>query len=222
VLAGSRPEDVATGFPSANLMAVMGEGRRQTWGSDTTFTVVDRDRPGLFSSVAGVLALAGLEVLAAAAYSDDEGMATCQFVVEQRDEDPIDWSTIVATTERALDGRLALAARLARRAEVYGTWRRVRSAQPLRSEVRIDNDCSDAATVVDVHAPDAIGLLYRVTKALAEFGLDIRSAKVQTSAGQAIDSFYLQGRDGRKLTDRDLLAEVRLALEHALGSEEHR
>jgi [protein-PII] uridylyltransferase len=217
VIAGGRPEDVGRDFPGDDLRTLMAEGVRRVWGHETSFTVVAPDRPGLFSSVAGVLALAGLVVLDAAAYSDDDGMATCQFQVATPSHGPIEWAPIARMAERALDGRLALAARLDRRAQSQAVRRRHRSARPPRSEVRIDNELSDVATVVDVHAPDAVGLLYRVTRALAEFGLDIRSAKVQTVGDQAVDCFYLRDASGAKLDDPELLDEVRLALEHALG-----
>ena len=66
--------------------------------------------------------------------------------------------------------------------------------------------------MVEVHAPDQIGLLYRLTQVLRELQLDIRSAKVQTLGPLAVDSFYLTDTAGRKVTDADLVAELRLAL----------
>jgi [protein-PII] uridylyltransferase len=219
VLAGGAPGEPGR-FPSEDLVTLMGERTRRIFGQDRTLTVVAADRSGLFSTMAGVLALAGLEVLQASAFSDDEGMATCQFTVAPGPHDPIDWPAVVRCAEQALDGRLALTARLARRAEAYAGRRRPRAARPPRCEVGIDNELSDDATVVDVHAPDGVGLLYRVTRAVAELGLDIRSARVQTVGHQAVDCFYLRGRDGAKVTDPEVLAELRLALEHALGQEE--
>jgi [protein-PII] uridylyltransferase len=219
VLAGERASDAGSGFPSEDLRSLMVEGRRRLWGQGEIFTVIAPDRPGVFSSVAGALALAGLEVLGGAAYSDD-AMAACQFVVERPAHEPVDWSSVERLADRALAGRVALAARLARRAEVYAGHRRPRSARPPITDVRVDNDLSDVATVIEVHAPDEVGLLYRVTRALAELGLDIRSAKLQTFGDQAVDSFYLRGPDGAKVTDPELLAELRLALGHALGPEE--
>ena len=64
------------------------------------------------------------------------------------------------------------------------------------------------ATVVEVHGPDGVGVLYRITRAIAELDLDIRSAKVQTLGDEVVDSFYLRDRDGAKVTDPDYLAEI--------------
>ncbi len=81
--------------------------------------------------------------------------------------------------------------------------------------VRVDNDASSNATVVEVRAPDRLGVLYRITKALAELALDIRHAKVQTLGDEVVDSFYVRGADG-KVTDGFHLREIERALLHAV------
>src|SRR4029450_699909 len=83
-----------------------------------------------------------------------------------------------------------------------GTYReRAPRAASTVSAVRFDNDMSAHATVIEVHAPDRIGLLYRIANALAGAGLDIRSAKVQTMGPHAVDSFYVRADEGRKMGD---------------------
>jgi [protein-PII] uridylyltransferase len=69
---------------------------------------------------------------------------------------------------------------------------------------------------MEVHAPDGIGVLYRITRALADFDLDIRTAKVQTQGASVLDAFYLLDADGNRLTDPAHLAEVERAVLHAL------
>jgi [protein-PII] uridylyltransferase len=66
--------------------------------------------------------------------------------------------------------------------------------------------------VVEVRAPDAVGLLYRVTRALAELDLDIRHAKIQTLGHEVVDSFYVRDALGEKVTDADHLRELERAL----------
>ena len=82
--------------------------------------------------------------------------------------------------------------------------------------MRVDNDASSNATVVEVRAPDAIGLLYRITKALAEVGLDIRHAKVATLGHEVVDTFYVQTKGG-KVIDPFHRREVERALLHAVS-----
>jgi [protein-PII] uridylyltransferase len=89
---------------------------------------------------------------------------------------------------------------------------------PIDPKVLIDNDVSYDATIVEVHASDAIGALYRVTRAIAEFELDIRSAKVQTLGAEAVDSFYVRDAMGGKVTDPSLLRELERAILHSLNA----
>ncbi len=228
VLDGDSPVDVvAEEFPNPEVAALMAAGERVLEGTGTTFTVVESERAGLFTTMAGVLAVCGLEVLDASAYSEDPDpdagpsadrpMASCQFVLQPPQTGSVDWDRVIATAERALDGRLALQARVARKAREQSRYRRRLAAAPPRRDVVIDNAISDASTVVEVHAPDELGLLYRLTQVLRELQLDIRTAKVQTLGPQVVDSFYLQDGSGNKLLDSELTAELRLALTEVIG-----
>jgi [protein-PII] uridylyltransferase len=82
--------------------------------------------------------------------------------------------------------------------------------------VVVDNRASRDATVVEVHAVDSVGILYRITRALAELDLNIVSAKVQTLGDRVVDAFYVRDLAGGKLTDPATLVEVERALLHAL------
>ena len=81
----------------------------------------------------------------------------------------------------------------------------------------MDNDASPRATVIEVRAPDAVGLLYRVTASMAELEIDIRSAKIQTLGDHVVDAFYVRDAAGAKITDEGHLGEIERALLHALA-----
>ena len=218
VLAGGAVHEVAGGdFPSAEQQGLLDAGRQVIRGAGNELTVVSPDRPGLFSRVAGTLALHGLGVVAAGAHSAG-GMALEFFQVRSQLAREVDWDRVAADVERAVAGRLAVQARLADRSRTYARDRSGTTAaladRPPRVEV--DNDGSAASTVIEVHAPDSLGLLYRITLALAEMDLDIDRALVQTLGHDVVDTFYVHDRDGQKLTDPDHLAEVERALLHAL------
>jgi len=85
--------------------------------------------------------------------------------------------------------------------------------------VLIDNDVSDAATVLEVRGPDSIGFLYRVTRAFVELDLDIVQAKVQTLGADVVDTFYVLDDEGKKVTDPEYLAEVELAVLSAIAAD---
>ena len=174
------------------------------------------DRPALFSRVAAVLALNGLDVIEASATSE-QGMAIDEFRVSSAFGSDIPWVKVERDLERALMGRLALEPRLAERARSYRT--RVTSAMALEPRVRVLDEASDDATVIEVVGPDRVGLLYRLTRALADLDLDILSAKVATIGADVIDAFYVRDRRGAKIAHGADIAEIETALLHVLRVE---
>ena len=216
VLGGGTADEVRDDFPTAEHVELLRAGRLVLDGDGDRITVVAPDRQGLFSRVTGVLALHGLAVLDAAVTSLD-GMALEVLRVESSFGPTIAWDKVIADIERVLEGRLALQARLAERAKVYGSrHKRTPVHEPPR--VVVDNDASRDATVVEVHAVDSIGVLYRITRALAELELNIVSAKVQTLGERVVDAFYVRDTAGNKLVDPATLVEVERALLHELSS----
>ncbi|HEX2700487.1 MAG TPA: [protein-PII] uridylyltransferase [Acidimicrobiales bacterium] len=201
-------------FPNAQQRALLAAGGQHIDGRDEVLTVVTDDHPGVFSRVAGVVALHGLDVVAASAYSSDDGRALAEFRVSDPFRSVTPWPRIVVDLEAALEGRLALDARVAERAHTYG--RGTARLRPQPATVSFHADASAVATVIDVEATDGVGVLYRITRALAEFDLDIRSAKVQTLGGRVVDAFYVRDRSGAKITDPALLTEIERAIVHSL------
>jgi [protein-PII] uridylyltransferase len=214
VLGGGAVEEATWSlFPSPAVLAIMGTGETTVLADGDRLTTVAPDRPGLFSRVAGVLALHGLDVLGAQAHSDELGMAANEFRVAVPTHG-IEWERVRGDLDRALASELAIEARLAERARTYRR-RRVLAATTAPPLVRIDNDASATATVVEVHAPDRVGVLYRITKALAELGLDIRHARVQTLGHEVVDTFYVRTPEGQ-VTRPFYLRELERALLHAV------
>ena len=205
----------ATPWPGGDDLAALADEGPRIIAGDGVVTVVTSDRPGVFSRVAGVLALRGLDVLEAVAHSTPGGFALSRFRVVDHLRDVTPWPEIVADVERALDGRLAIEARLADRARTHAAHGRLRAGPP--TTVTFDNTLSTDSTVVDVEAPDAIGVLYRITRAMADLDLDIRSAKVQTLGAHVVDAFYVRDRSGRKIEEPAQLGEVERAIVHAVA-----
>ncbi|MDQ1378071.1 MAG: [protein-PII] uridylyltransferase [Acidimicrobiaceae bacterium] len=203
-------------FPSPQQLAWLEQPGRHIDATGDVLTVVTGDRPGVFSRVAGVLALHGLDVIAASAQSTDAGRALAEFRVVDHVRDAVPWPRVLADLDRALDGRLALSARMAERVRTYdrpGPF----SRRPTVAAVTFDNAASTSATVMDVHTVDRVGVLYRVTRAMAELDLDIRSARVQTLGPEVVDSFYVRDDQGQKVTGHDCLREIERAVLHAVG-----
>ena len=207
-------------FPSAEQLARLEAGGQHIDIRGDEITVMTDDRPGVFSRVAGVLALRGLDVVHAIAHSTDSGRAVSRFRVADPHRDETPWDRVLSDLDLVLDGRLALHARLAERADSLQHRQRLRITAPPAS-VAFDNEAAIDATVIDVNAPDATGILYRITRALAELDLDIRSAKVQTLGTHVVDAFYVCDRHGHKVTDPRTLGEIERAILHGIAEADY-
>ena len=149
-------------------------------------TVVAPDRPGLLSLSAGVLALHRLDVRSASGFSRGATAVTV-FRVSPRFGSLPDWSLVRDDLRRAVEGTLPLAEKLAAREAAYA-----RTDQPVAaSTVRLVDDASETSTIVEVRAPDELGVLHRITAVLDHFGLDVRSAHISTLGADVVDAFYV-------------------------------
>ncbi len=180
-------------------LALAAEGGPAATVLGSEVTVVAPDRPGLLWRAAGVLASHRLAVRSANATSVG-ATAVSVFDVEPEFGDPPDATLVAADLRRMLKGQLDVEDRLDRRARAV----RPRAAAVPAPKVSLVDDASDTATVVEVRAHDAPGLLWRVGRALGECGLDVRAARVETLGAEAVDVFYVTDGDGKPLDDGDL------------------
>jgi [protein-PII] uridylyltransferase len=177
---------------------------------------VTRDRPGLFAMITGVLAAEGLNILAARIATSREDIALDAFRVSRPSDEELerDRAERLETTLRGvLGGGLDVEQLVERSAR---PWLRRKRGRPIVTTIDIDNDVSDAFTVLDVTASDRVGLLFTITNCLYRLGVDIHLAKVTTMVTQALDAFYVTEQDGRKIEDPARLEDIRSALLQAL------
>ncbi len=73
------------------------------------------------------------------------------------------------------------------------------------------------ATVIEVRAQDAPGLLHRIGRALEGAAVRVRSAHVSTLGANAVDTVYVTRGDGTPLAGEEA-AEVARGLEQALST----
>jgi [protein-PII] uridylyltransferase len=172
--------------------------------------VAAADRAGLLSMIAGALTLAGLSILTAQVFTTDDGVAVDLFEVEGAFEAVVGedrWREVRGTLRRAIEGRLSLDHGVRAKRAHYPD---PRHDVPVR--VTVDDDASDVFTVVEVGAPDRLGLLFDVTSTLAELELDVHLAKVATYGARVVDVFYVRDSLGRKVEDPRRVAELEAAL----------
>jgi len=213
-LLATRAEQAARHFPLLRppvgrheVRTLSGPGARP---GTYALTVVASDRPGLLSWIAGSLSLAGLSILTAHVFTTDDGVAMDVFEVEGAFEARIGedrWREFRTLLRRAIDGRLSLEHRVEQKRTHYP-----RPSAEVPVEIGVHNDASDFFTVVEVGAPDRIGLLFDVTRTLAELHLDVHLAKVATYGHRVVDVFYVRDDLGRKVEDPERIAELEQAV----------
>src|SRR5581483_11112640 len=166
--------------------------------SGSEITVVAPDRPGLLWQAAGVLAAHRLAVRSAnatcARATSGAAMAVTAFAVMHPYGEPPDAALVASDLRRVLAGESTVEQRLGGQAPP----RRPAGVAP--PKVTIVPDASATATVVEVRAHDAPGLLWRIGRALGECGLDVRAARVETLGAEAVDVFYVVDHAGQPVT----------------------
>ncbi|MEX2519864.1 MAG: [protein-PII] uridylyltransferase, partial [Paracoccaceae bacterium] len=156
------------------------------------------DHPGLFSRIAGALALAGASVRDARIFTSSDGMTTAVFWIQDRDGSPFEAARherLKKTIHRALRGEVVARDALKPKREL----RKRERPFDVPTTITFDNDSSDLYTVIEVDTRDRVGLLYDLTRALAASGINTVSAVITTYGEQAVDSFYVKDLFGLKI-----------------------
>jgi [protein-PII] uridylyltransferase len=213
------PDRAARHFAVAAPPVGVQEVRTAAWPGARPGTfelmVVAGDRPGLLSWIAGCLALEGLSILTANVFTTEDGVAVDLFDVEGIFEPDVreeTWRALRGLLRKAIEGRVSLDHKVPEKRDRYPGPRR---AVPIT--VAVDNDASDFFTIVEVGTADRIGLLYEITRTLAELELDVHLAKIATYADRVVDAFYVRDSVGRKIVDDDRVAEIERAMRARLG-----
>jgi [protein-PII] uridylyltransferase len=153
--------------------------------ADDAVTVAALDRRGLLAAVAGVLALHRLDVIGADTWTAGD-RAVVRVTVAPRFGAAPDRTRLGVDLRLAATGEIS-ADRFARLAAPRPT-----RATPTEPVVSWHADATDAS-VVELRAADAPGLLYRVAQALHRCDVDVRAARLATLGGDVVDAFYLAG-----------------------------
>jgi len=218
-LAATPPERIVEELGRLARVAAGGAFATARWQPETStvaVTVGTRDdvAAGIFHRVTGSLTSQRLEILAADIHTFSAGHVLDHFTVVDPDfagEPPADrLADIAAAVKAAVLGDRA--------PEFAPRWNPFApQVKPVVRPVRVtfDNHSSQVATIVEVFAHDAPGLLYGVSKAIFDAGLSVQSAKIGTYLDQVVDAFHVTTADGAKCTDPDCHQRLRAAIERA-------
>ena len=188
----------------------------------TEITVYATDHPGLFSRIAGALAVAGASIVDARIHTLTNGCALDTFWVQDAAggafDQPHRIAKLAVLVEQALSGHLRLENEIPKLGQAL-IGRRMRAIH-VPPRVVVDNRASNTYTVLEVNGRDRPGLLHDVTNAISEQGLQIGSAHVTTYGVRAVDVFYVKDVFGLKVENERKLSGLRDALLGALAAGE--
>ena len=170
--------------------------------------------PGIFSKIAGVMAAMGLQILDAQIITREDGVVVDTFQVSDPDYagmPPLERRAgIGRTIAKVLHGHETVEKLMGRGSRI-STARRLPSSRQ-STEVQVDNETSDRATIIDVFADDRQGLLYVITHAIFKLGLSVQAARISTRLDQVADVFYVTDVQGAKLQDHSRLETIRATI----------
>jgi len=193
------------------------EKRVDTYRSVTEITLYTADHPGLFSRIAGALAVSGANIVDAKIITMSNGMALDTFWVQDSNGGPFDrrdkLAKLAVIFENVLSGDLKPHRELAH-PPAFPSRTRVFMVTP---RVLLDNKASGSHTVIEVNGRDRPGLLFEVTRALTGLNLQVSSAKISTYGEKVVDVFYVKDLFGHKVEHSAKLAEIQRTLEVVLA-----
>lgn len=177
-------------------------------------TVAADDQVGLLAAVAGALAMNRLEVKAARTQTVGPRAVTTWIVVRSFGA-PVEPTRLSEDVRRGLIGSLDLRSRLRDRAAAYAGRT---GASPPAPRVTSVPGAASAASVIEVRAHDAPGLLFTIAGAISAAGAQIDAAHAETMGSEAVDVFYVAEAGGGP-PGPERLAAVCESIRRALAAE---
>jgi len=173
------------------------------------------DHPGLFSRLAGAIALAGANVIDARSYTTADGYATAVFWLQSKESTPFEenrLNRLNQTIRKALRGQIIPRDELKERGKI----RKKEQDFKVPTNITFDNEGSDIYTIIEIDTRDRLGLLHDLAKTLTNNYVTIASAIIATYGEQAVDTFYVKDLFGLKLYSENKRIKLAEKLKNAI------
>ena len=217
-------ENVLAGHDRPLLPAVSWEAFPQVGHSIVSFCTWDR--PHLLAKIAGSFSVVPLNILSADIFPREDHAILAVFRVCDTKGRAVTEAPDRALVENTLRHALAVEifefAPLLEEARKKIQHRRLQELE-FPAGIAIDNKAHPTYTLVQIEAPDRVGLLYDLLTALGQEGTNIVLSRISTQKGAAIDTFYITDSGSRaKITDTHRIAALQRRLRSSiLGGPAH-
>jgi len=171
----------------------------------TNITVITKDTDSLLSKLCGALSINDLNIHDAKIFTRKDGFIIDSFnVTDFRTQEIINesrYDKIIKSLSEIIEGKLKIDKEFQK---VKSKWKRLEEAKiSIEQKVMVKFENHEQFTIIDVHSPDKIGLLYQLTHKMVELGLTIYFAKISTHVDNIIDTFYVLKNDGEKILNSE-------------------
>ncbi|HNB56578.1 MAG TPA: HD domain-containing protein [bacterium] len=174
----------------------------------TEVIAVTTDAPYRLATLCGALSVCDVSIIDAQIHTREDGIIVDQFrIFDQWSQKPttdIQKNKIRSILTEVLEKPEELTAHLHRHRD---RWKRKKFIAEQPTEIYFEDN--RRFTIIDIFAADRIGLLYTITHALSDLGLNIHSAKIGTRLDGVADCFYVTERDGKKIVSVYRQEEIR-------------
>jgi len=210
-------ENVGGDFPLTS--AIQWKAVPEQGHSVVIFCTWERER--LLAKVAGSFSVVPLNILSADIFQRGDNVVLGVFRVCDTKARPVthqrDFTLVEQTLRRALEDEsfdfLPLIEKAKRQSHCLTT------GIEFPTRIAIDNKTHPVYALIEIQAPDRLGLLYDVLTCLDRENLLVPLSRVNTQAGAAIDTLYVADRSTRgKITDAHRIRAIQQRLQNAILS----
>ena len=199
------------------------------WRNDVrrTLTVIDivtPDQLGLFEKITGAITISGLNILGARAVTRTDDLAIDVFYVENEKSGFVDDEETKNNCEASIKSFLSgdntpdnKIAELRKKTDGNRLFsNREKLGERIPSQVDVYRDLNLGRTIVEVKAPDQVGLLHLLTKTISSCGFNIEFARIATEQGIATDIFNISPIEKSSKVAPEKFLELREKISNAL------
>lgn len=156
-----------------------------------------------FKILVGALTARSINILGAKTYVRRDGIIIISLHIEETERLSRDnleiWKNLNQDLRDVFEGHTDLPKLLAGRTRYVSEKK---STEAIMPKVKVDNISDPKHSIFRIEARDHLGMLYKISKVFADFGIQIHSSKISTQGGCGIDVFYVSHRDKKLIFDK--------------------